>query len=240
MAEYAEKENAGMAGRGGPHNGGGHGPDANTLVASFTYLDTLGTLAEVGNAVLLDRLSSGVTTNSFAARRRSFSGETCDFEPRPDYWVAFLWNRLMGSRTLAPLLVPASNGADDVECISTARQGRTTAHSRSLFRTRPPRQRTISPWCTVVPRWDRVSNTASRLQTTDPFASRDLLLNGEPLSTGPPPAVVPQIPQYGHRRRPKASPWFWKCPCHAWLRRLPGRQVPRVLEVNNDSSYTEV
>ena len=215
MAEYAEKENVPVwLGEGGPHNGGGHGPDANTFVASFTYLDTLGTLAEVGNAVFARQTLVGGNYELLrCTSAQLFPGETCDFEPRPDYWVALLWNRLMGSRTLAPLLVPASNGADDVRVYQHCTAGTNNGSLTLSFSNKAP---TTTYNITFVyggaPLGPRLEYRLSSANHTDPFASRDLLLNGSPLSTGPPPAVVPQIHPVWAPAPPKGQPVVLEVP----------------------------
>jgi heparanase 1 len=85
----------------GPHNGGGgSGNISSSFASSFGYIDTLGTLARLDHKVLsrqtlvggkyeLLRCNTGIDGN-------------CDFEPQPDYWVAFLWTRLMGTVVLEP------------------------------------------------------------------------------------------------------------------------------------------
>jgi len=114
IGEYGAAVNVPVwLGEGGPHNGGGHGPEANTFVASFTYLDMLGTLSEVGNAVFARQTLVGGNYELLrCSSAQLFPGETCDFEPRPDYWVALLWRRLMGPQALVPTLTAARSSVE--------------------------------------------------------------------------------------------------------------------------------
>jgi heparanase len=69
----------------------GGNPWAKTFLDSFRYTDTLGRLARRGVAVLFH--------NTLAASDYGLlQAET--FEPRPNYWAALLWRRLMGPTVL--------------------------------------------------------------------------------------------------------------------------------------------
>lgn len=59
---------------------------------SFWYLGTLGRMARAGHAVLVRQTLSGSTYGLI---------DEVTLEPRPDYWAALLWRRLMGGRALA-------------------------------------------------------------------------------------------------------------------------------------------
>ena len=69
----------------------GGNPWAATFLDSFRYLDQLGRLAREGVQVLAH--------NTLAASDYGLLNET-DFTPRPNYWAALLWRRLMGTTVL--------------------------------------------------------------------------------------------------------------------------------------------
>jgi heparanase len=71
----------------------GGNPWAATFLDSFRYLDQLGRLAREGVRV--------VTHNTLAASDYGLLNET-DYTPKPNYWAALLWHRLMGSTVLDP------------------------------------------------------------------------------------------------------------------------------------------
>jgi heparanase len=69
----------------------GGNPWAKTFLDSFRYADTLGRLARRGVAVLFH--------NTLAASDYGLL-QPGTFEPRPNYWAALLWRRLMGPTVL--------------------------------------------------------------------------------------------------------------------------------------------
>src|SRR5690242_8861980 len=69
----------------------GGNPWASTFLDTFRYLDQLGRLARAGVQV--------VAHNTLAASDYGLLDETT-FRPRPNYWVALLWRRLMGTVVL--------------------------------------------------------------------------------------------------------------------------------------------
>ena len=71
----------------------GGNPWASTFLDSFRYLDQLGRMARRQVQVLFH--------NTLAASDYGLLDET-DFTPRPNYWAALLWRRLMGSVVLDP------------------------------------------------------------------------------------------------------------------------------------------
>jgi hypothetical protein len=79
----------------------GGNPWANTFLDSFRYLDQLGRLARQGVQTVMH--------NTLAASDYSLLDETNDFAPKPNYWAALLWRRLMGTTVLDPG-VPAQEG----------------------------------------------------------------------------------------------------------------------------------
>jgi len=71
----------------------GGNPWASTFLDSFRYLDQLGLLAKLGVRVIMH--------NTLAASDYGLLDENT-FEPRPNYWAALLWRRLMGATVLDP------------------------------------------------------------------------------------------------------------------------------------------
>lgn len=69
----------------------GGNPWASTFLDTFRYLDQLGRLARAGVQV--------VAHNTLAASDYGLLDETT-FRPRPNYWAALLWRRLMGTVVL--------------------------------------------------------------------------------------------------------------------------------------------
>jgi hypothetical protein len=73
---------------------GGNPWDA-TFLDTFRYLDQLGRLAKAGVQVVMH--------NTLAASDYGLL-EEWTFDPRPNYWAAVLWHRLMGRTVLDPVL----------------------------------------------------------------------------------------------------------------------------------------
>ncbi len=71
----------------------GGNPEASTFLDTFRYLDQLGRLAKAGVQVVMH--------NTLAASDYGLLDETT-LAPRPNYWAALLWRRLMGSTVLEP------------------------------------------------------------------------------------------------------------------------------------------
>ncbi|TAN03375.1 MAG: hypothetical protein EPN36_13055 [Rhodanobacteraceae bacterium] len=69
----------------------GGNPWAKTFLDSFRYLDQLGRLAQRGVAVVFH--------NTLASSEYGLL-DSDTFEPRPNYWAALLWHRLMGTTVL--------------------------------------------------------------------------------------------------------------------------------------------
>lgn len=66
---------------------------ASTFIDTFRYLNQLGTLARAGVQVQIH--------NTLNASDYGLLDETT-YEPRPDYWAALVWHRLMGTTVLDP------------------------------------------------------------------------------------------------------------------------------------------
>ena len=71
---------------------GGNAWDATSL-DTFRFLDQLGRLARAGVSVVMHNTLSGSDYGLLDERT---------FRPRPDYWAALLWHRLMGRTVLEP------------------------------------------------------------------------------------------------------------------------------------------
>jgi heparanase 1 len=69
----------------------GGNPWASTFVDTFRYVEQLGRLATIGVQVVMH--------NTLSASDYAFIDEET-LEPRPSYWAALLWNRLMGTTVL--------------------------------------------------------------------------------------------------------------------------------------------
>jgi heparanase len=76
----------------------GGNPSDVTFLDSFRYLDLLGRMAQRGVRVVMH--------NTLAASDYGLLDER-DFAPRPNYWAALLWRRLMGTTVLDPGASPA-------------------------------------------------------------------------------------------------------------------------------------
>jgi len=73
---------------------------ASTYLDSFRYLNQLGTLAKRGVQVTMH--------NTFAASDYALI-DTRTYTPRPNYWSAFIWRKLIGTTVLDPGPSPAPN-----------------------------------------------------------------------------------------------------------------------------------
>jgi heparanase 1 len=78
----------------------GGNPWASTFLDTFRYLTQHGRLAQQGVQV--------IAHNTLAASDYGLLDEKT-FEPRPNYWAALLWRRLMGRVVLDPGMQPADN-----------------------------------------------------------------------------------------------------------------------------------
>ena len=87
--EYAKGANMWLTETGEAACGGN--PWAATFADSFRYLDQMGRLAKRGTYVVMH--------NTLAASDYALLEET-DFAPRPSYWAALLWTKLMGTTVL--------------------------------------------------------------------------------------------------------------------------------------------
>ncbi len=85
---------------------------SNTLAASFYYLNALGTMARGGVHVATRWTISGSQPYALI--------DNATLTPRPDYWAALLWKRLMGTTVLEPA---ASNTPGSLRVFSSCTPG---------------------------------------------------------------------------------------------------------------------
>jgi hypothetical protein len=71
---------------------------ASTFTDSFRYLNQLGTLAQRGVQVVMHNTLDSSDYGLLDER---------DYEPRPNFWAAVLWRRLMGTTVLQPGTSPS-------------------------------------------------------------------------------------------------------------------------------------
>ena len=81
---------------------------ASTFLDTFRYLNQLGILAKRGVQVHMH--------NTLAASDYGLLDETT-YEPRPNYWAALLWRKLMGTGVLDPGAVSAQNLHVYAQCL---------------------------------------------------------------------------------------------------------------------------
>jgi hypothetical protein len=81
---------------------------ASTFLDSFRYLNQLGSLAKLGVQVHMH--------NTLAASDYGLLDENT-YEPRPNYWAALLWHRLMGTTVLDPGAPPAPDLHVYAQCL---------------------------------------------------------------------------------------------------------------------------
>ena len=155
----------------------GGNPWASTFLDTFRYLDQLGRLARQDVRVVMH--------NTLDSSDYGLLDENT-FEPRPNYWAALLWKRLMGSAVLgAPL--PIRQGLHVYsQCLRGVPGGVV------LLVINNDRSRTTS--ITLPGTVDRYTLSAQ------PLTDRQLLLNGVPLALRAGDALPPTRPPPPERR----------------------------------------
>ena len=142
---------------------------ASEFVDSFRYTDQLGTLAQKGVKVVMQ--------NTLASSDYGLLDED-RLNPRPNYWVALLWKRFMGTRVLDPgvaktdtaeVFAHCAKGKAGAVAVVAMNMDKTAAHSLSIP--------AVS---------ERYTLTAPDLYGSS------LMLNGKPLETLP-DGAVPEI-----------------------------------------------
>jgi hypothetical protein len=135
---------------------------ASTYLDTFRYLNQLGSLAQRGVQV--------VAHNTLAASDYALL-DNATFLPRPDFWSALLWHRLMGTTVLAPKLPPSPGVHTYAHCLRDAPGG------IALLIINANKDVTYS--LTTPQPAERYTLAATDL------LSPDVTLNGTPLQLGP-------------------------------------------------------
>jgi heparanase len=87
---------------------------ASAFVDSFRFADQLGVLAQ--------KNVQTVMVNTLASSDYGLLDEST-YEPRPNYWLAFLWKRTMGSKVLDPGAAPPTNLRLYAHCMKDQKGG---------------------------------------------------------------------------------------------------------------------
>ena len=87
---------------------------ASTFVDSFRYLNQLGTLAQRGVQVVMH--------NTLDSSDYGLLNED-DYRPRPNFWAAILWRRLMGTTVLQPGTSPSPDLHLYADCLRAVSGG---------------------------------------------------------------------------------------------------------------------
>ncbi len=140
----------------------GGNPWASTFLDSFRYLDQLGRLAKEGVQV--------VAHNTLVASDYGLLDDT-DFTPKPNYWAALLWQRLMGP-TVLDSGMPIEQGMHLYAHCHPDRSGAVTLLAIN-------NDRTAGSTLDLPAAGQRYTLAA------DPLDSRTVNLNGQPLALGP-------------------------------------------------------
>lgn len=159
-----------------------------TFLDTFRYLDQLGRLARAGVQLVMH--------NTLAASDYGMLDERT-FRPRPNYWAALLWHRLMGTTVLDPRM--ASTRA--IHAYAHCHPSEKGAASALLINTSQHRSRTV----TLAARADRYTLRARRLH------SASVQLNGTTLALTDSdnlPRLTPRAAPAGQIRLPPASITF--------------------------------
>lgn len=137
----------------------GGNPWAPTFVDAFRYVDQLGRLAQRHVAVVMH--------NTLAASDYGMLDET-SFAPRPKYWAALLWRRLMGTTVLDPGITTVPELHVYAQCLRDVSGGvALLAINLDRVKARP---------LALPQAAQRYTLTAARLDATD------VALNGQPLA----------------------------------------------------------
>lgn len=135
---------------------------ASTFLDSFRYLNQLGSLARLGLQVHMH--------NTLAASDYGLLDEKT-YEPRPNYWFALLWHRLMGKTVLNPGPAPSPALHLYAQCLPS--------HSGGVTLLVLNLSRDASQSLTLPTATDRYSLTAAGL------TGKQVSLNGVALNLGP-------------------------------------------------------
>lgn len=162
---------------------------SNTFAASFYYLNALGRMARSGVKVATRWTLSGPQPYALV--------DDATLTPRPDYWAALLWRRLMGTKVVEAKRIAL---ADGVRSYSTCSPGSVGGVTTLLLNLTPhgTALRIAGPGA---------ANARVRL-VTGALGSGQVALGGEPLALGP-SGELPSLPSskapYGVVALPPAS-----------------------------------
>jgi hypothetical protein len=146
----------------------GGNPWASTFLDTFRYLDQHGSMAQKGVKVMMH--------NTLASSDYGLLAENT-FAPRPNYWAALLWRKLMGTTVLNPGPSPAPNLHLYAQCLPDAPGGVTLLVINA--------DRTASQSLEVPASSERYTLTAKDLMDTQ------VELNGNELKLGTGDALPP-------------------------------------------------
>jgi heparanase len=147
----------------------GGNPWASTFLDTFRYLDSHARLAQQGVRV--------IAHNTLAASDYGLLDENT-FAPRPNYWAALLWRKLMGPTVLKPQPLPAQGVHLYAHCLSNV-PGGVALLAINTSRSAPQRLTLSAPS-------ERYALTAPKLEDTR------VQLNGRELKLGAGDAI-PQL-----------------------------------------------
>jgi heparanase 1 len=170
----------------------GGNPWASTFLDTFRYLVQHASLAQRGVKVIMH--------NTLASSDYGLLDENT-FAPRPNYWAALLWRRLMGTTVLDPQIASTPNLYAYAHCL------RSHSGGVALLVINADAQQAHE--VTLVPEAERYTLTARQLQ------DREVQLNGKTLqlnSDGDVPEIVGQAMRSGRISFAPASITFLAIP----------------------------
>lgn len=176
----------------------GGNPWASTFLDTFRYLDWHARLAQQGVQVIMH--------NTLASSDYGLLDENT-FAPRPNYWAALLWSKLMGTTVLKPAVSPKPNLHVYAQCLPHTPGGVTLLAINT--------DRNTSQTLDVSANSERYTLTAPKLE-----ASR-VDLNGKDLELGPDDSI----------------PSLTSAPTHSGSIALPAASITflAIAEANNPS-----
>ena len=162
---------------------------SNTFAASFYYLNALGRMAKEGVRV--------ATRWTLAGPQPYALVDDATLTPRPDYWAALLWRRLMGTRVVEPVRTAVAGAVRSYSTCSPANDGGVT----TLLLNTTPRGTAL--------RIKGSGGIGARVRlVTGELGSERVTLGGQQLELQPdgtPPALPATVAPYGVVALPPAS-----------------------------------
>jgi hypothetical protein len=162
------------------------------FAASFYYMNFLGTLARGGVKVAIRWTLAGPASQPYSLI------DDATLTPRPDYWAAVLWHRLMGTTVLTPkTTTPSPTVRTFAQCTPNVRGGVTTL-ALNTNRTAPADLALAGTGATG----------AGAYLVTGALGATQPALNGTPLAVaadGSLPTLTPKAVTGGHLTLPPAS-----------------------------------